>query len=91
MAANSLSVDVHYVTLCNSFQIQVFRIIIIVHVSLLSVYERVIFLLSRNELDFAHTGRLNNAWNENQPIRVGRDGQVRSTFIKHSSLHFACI
>jgi len=34
------------------------------------------FCLTRNELDFVHTGRLNNSWNENQPIRVGRDGQV---------------
>jgi hypothetical protein len=32
--------------------------------------------VSRRELDFMKTTHLHNNWNENRPVKIGRDGQV---------------
>ena len=33
-------------------------------------------MVSRRDLQFAETMHLKNPWNENKPVKVGRDGQV---------------
>jgi len=34
------------------------------------------YFTSRKELSFPKTAHLYNPWNENKPVKIGRDGQV---------------
>lgn len=36
--------------------------------------------LCRKELAFTKTQHLHNAWNDNKPVKIGRDGQVEFNF-----------
>ena len=36
----------------------------------------IILIFYRKELPFMKTTHLHNPWNENKPVKIGRDGQV---------------
>lgn len=45
-----------------------------------------VVLIARSDLPFTKTGHLLNAWNEDKPVKIGRDGQV--SILNINSLHF---
>ena len=40
------------------------------------LFDRLFFSFSRRSLPFNQTLHLINSWNENKPVKIGRDGQV---------------
>lgn len=47
-----------------------------------------IFFFSRKDLSFSNTMHLHNPWNENKPVKIGRDGQASYLMLETSSLNF---